>query len=66
MINNTEKIISNKIKCNLCKDIIESKHRHDFKYCKCKTVFVDGGLDYLRRGFNKPDDYEELSEYSST
>lgn len=24
--------------------------RHDFKFCDCGTVFVDGGEDYLRVG----------------
>ena len=44
-----KKIIVNKIKCNKCRDIIESTHRHDFKFCKCGAVAVDGGHDYLRR-----------------
>lgn len=58
------KIIKNAIKCNHCGDVIESKSRHQFVECSCKTVYVDGGLDYLRRGFkNSQDDYTELSEY---
>lgn len=57
------KIISNKIKCNYCGDIIESEYTHDFKYCSCKRVFVDGGHEYMRRGFQKKEDYTELSEY---
>lgn len=55
------KIIVNKIKCKKCGDIIESIHRHDFKFCKCGAVAVDGGKDYLRRLGNE-DDYEELFE----
>ena len=43
-------ILKNKAQCILCKDIIESIHRHDFIYCKCGAIFVDGGRDYLRRG----------------
>jgi len=54
-------IKSNKIKCKKCKDIIESKHRHDFVYCKCGSIAVDGGLDYLRRVGN-PNDILEMSE----
>ena len=46
-----EKIISNKIQCKHCEDIIESTHVHDFKWCSCKTVFVDGGREYRRLGF---------------
>ena len=44
------KIIKNSAKCMKCGDIIESRHRHDFKYCKCGTIFIDGGYDYLRCG----------------
>ena len=55
-----QKILVNKIKCNKCGDIIESTYRHDFKFCKCGAVAVDGGKDYLRRGGNR-EDWEELS-----
>jgi hypothetical protein len=56
------KILSNKIKCNFCQDVIESKHRHDFVWCSCGTVAVDGGKDYLKRTSGKKTDYTELSE----
>ena len=39
----------NKIKCKKCGDVIESKSVHDFKWCLCKAIAVDGGHDYLRR-----------------
>ena len=55
-------IISNKIQCNKCKQIIESIHTHDYKFCKCDTVGVDGGKDYLRR-MGKSSEYTELSEF---
>ena len=55
------KIIVNKIKCKKCGDVIESTYRHDFKFCKCGAVAVDGGKDYLRR-LGYEEDYEELSE----
>jgi tRNA(Ile2) C34 agmatinyltransferase TiaS len=58
------RIIRNAIKCNHCGEVIESKYTHDFKGCKCGCVYVDGGLDYLRRGFkNGKEDYEELAEF---
>lgn len=60
-----KQIIHNRIRCKICGDIIESKHRHDFVRCKCGACFVDGGHDYLRRGWdgqNKDDIFEELSE----
>ena len=46
-----EKIKINKIRCKRCGDIIESKTAHDFKFCKCGVVAVDGGKEYLRRCF---------------
>ena len=55
-----EKIECNKIKCKKCGDIIESKSVHDFKWCACKAVAVDGGHDYLRR-VGSIEDIEDLS-----
>lgn len=57
-----KKILVNKIQCKKCKDIIESKHVHDFKWCTCKSIAVDGGLEYLRRVGNF-EDIIELSEF---
>jgi len=54
------KIIRNRAKCALCREIIESHHRHDFVQCKCRAIFVDGGKDYLRRG-GEPENLIELS-----
>lgn len=55
-----KRITRNRIKCNHCKDIIESTYRHDFKWCKCGKVAVDGGKDYLRRC----GDLENITELS--
>jgi hypothetical protein len=65
---NKNKIISNKVRCKECDDIIESIHRHDFKECKCGLIYIDGGRNYLRRGWTNvektPEEcFEELSEY---
>ncbi|MHA1815983.1 MAG: DUF7695 domain-containing protein [Candidatus Heimdallarchaeaceae archaeon] len=54
-------ILKNKAQCAKCKDIIESTYRHDFKWCTCHSIFVDGGKDYMRRG-GEIDDIIELSE----
>lgn len=45
------KIKSNKIRCKLCGQTIESKHRHDMVTCYCGAVSVDGGTSYLKRGW---------------
>ena len=59
-----QKILVNKIKCKKCGDVIESITQHDFKYCKCSSVAVDGGKNYLKRNFtNSPNDFIDLSEY---
>lgn len=55
-----EEIISNKIKCKKCGNIIESKSTNDYKRCSCETVAIDGGKDYLKRIDNE-EDYEEMS-----
>lgn len=46
-------ILENAVKCLLCKERIVSVHRHDFNYCGCGNVAVDGGHDYLRRVFSQ-------------
>ena len=60
-----EEIISNKIKCKKCGDIIESKSTNDYKRCSCGAVAVDGGKDYLKR-IGKEEDYIELSNLKQT
>ena len=57
-----KKILVNKIQCKKCKDIIESKYVHDFKWCVCRNIAVDGSLEYLRRVGNL-EDIIELSEF---
>lgn len=44
------RITRNRAQCFKCFDIIESKDRHDFVYCKCGAIFIDGGKDYVRSG----------------
>ena len=56
------KIAVNKIRCKKCGDVIDSKSVHDFKFCKCQSVAVDGGHDYLRR-VGEIGSWEDLSEY---
>ncbi len=55
------KIIKNQIRWKYYDDIIESTFVHDFKFCSCGKVAIDGGLEYLRR-CTYPDDWEELSQ----
>ena len=48
-------LIQNELECKKCGDIIYSAHLHDFKYCKCGSVAVDGGMSYIRRVGNVED-----------
>lgn len=60
-------ILHNRIQCNHCGEVIESRYRHDFVSCRCGTCCVDGGTDYLRRGFlYSRADFTELSETADT
>lgn len=63
------RILHNRIRCKLCGDVIESKHRHDFVECSCGACYTDGGQDYLRRGWDPAkgdwnDVIEELTVYA--
>lgn len=57
------RVVRNACRCTKCDTVIESKHRHDFKWCKCQTIFVDGGTDYIKRG-GDPKYMEDLTVYS--
>ena len=54
-------LVRNAIRCNICGEEIESKHRHDFVTCKCGACSVDGGHDYLRRCFKSPGCFTDIS-----
>jgi len=36
------------IKCGVCSDTIYSRTQHDFRWCSCENVAIDGGLDYTK------------------
>lgn len=57
-----EVVVTNKAQCKLCGDVIESKHRHDFKWCKCGEIAVDGGKSYIKRAAKNLGSIIELSE----
>ena len=51
------------IYCKKCKETIESKHTHDFKYCSCKAVGIDGGISAGNRILGYLSDMEDRSIY---
>ena len=55
------KIIKNRVRCKSCGNIIESTSTHDIKSYRCGSITVDGGKDYIRRGFKEIVDLEDLS-----
>ena len=52
-------ILSNQAECLKCGDAPYSTTRHDFQYCKCGAMAVDGGMEYLRR-VGDPSEIDEL------
>ena len=38
--------------CPKCHDVIFSRHHHDFHWCNCKDVAIDGGKHYVRCSFH--------------
>ena len=57
-------LLLNAVQCLSCDEVIVSRHRHDFKSCKCGSVSVDGGLDYKKRAFQRVGSYVECCAYT--
>ena len=58
--------IRHAIMCKKCLETIESKHDHDFKYCSCGAVGIDGGIADGNRILGDPSDIEDRGVYSAT
>jgi len=52
----------NAVRCLACGEVVRSRNMHDFRWCGCGLVAVDGGAHYARRAVNPGGDYEELLE----
>jgi hypothetical protein len=57
------RLLYNAARCYHCGDVCVSRSRHDYVRCLCKSVAVDGGLDY-QRVVGYPENYENLAVYS--
>jgi hypothetical protein len=55
--------IRHAIHCKKCLETIESKHIHDFKYCSCGAVGIDGGITDGNRYLGNLSDMENRSMY---
>jgi hypothetical protein len=51
------------IYCKICSTTIESLSVHDFKFCPCGAVGIDGGISAGNRILGKLSDMEERSMY---
>lgn len=59
-----EVVTYNAARCLVCGEIIESTHRHDFKWCPCHRLAVDGGVGpsaCVRRCFTDGSGWVDLS-----
>lgn len=36
------------LRCKKCNSHVWSRHTHDFRWCKCHSVAIDGGRDYCK------------------
>jgi hypothetical protein len=55
--------IRHAIQCKKCLETIESKDSHDFKYCSCRAVGIDGGISDRNRILGNLSDIEHRSMY---
>ena len=58
--------LQNKVRCQLCNEVIESLTEDDFVWCSCGNIAVSGGLKWLKRNgadYAALDKYDELSKY---
>lgn len=51
-----------RVRCKKCDDVIQSFSRHDFKWCKCNSIAVDGGADYFKMCFDENSEYKVLDK----
>lgn len=49
------------IECPLCHDLIYSRARHDFRWCSCGDVAIDGGFDYVKINYHttRPEQHQK-------
>lgn len=59
-----KRLLVNKAQCLKCLDILESRFLYDYKRCSCGNLSVDGGLDYIKRGYHFGEEsWKDLCEF---
>ena len=48
----SRRLTVNMLVCGACGWGVYSRARHDFRRCPCEAVYVDGGFDYFRGGYD--------------
>lgn len=54
------------VHCKKCKTTIESITEHDYKFCPCGSVGIDGGISDGNRILGSQSDMENRSVYCAT
>lgn len=60
------RLVQNAARCKHCGTLVVSTHRHDYRphVCNGREFAVDGGLDYVRRTYDRyPPPYEDECKY---
>jgi len=57
-------ILINAVTCKKCNEMVVSTFIHDFKWCSCGNVAVDGGKSYLKRSLAEGADMDSFIEES--
>jgi hypothetical protein len=58
-------VVFSSIRCLNCSETLVSRHRHDYKVCKCSNkTMIDGGLKYTRMSAVNMDETEVTTIYS--
>lgn len=51
----------NALFCHKCENVIYSKYRHDFQTCRCESISIDGGKDYIKVSAMSNAEYEHVT-----
>jgi ribosome biogenesis SPOUT family RNA methylase Rps3 len=43
-----ESVVLRGLRCPKCKEVVVSLHVHDFRWCGCKSLAIDGGSEYCK------------------
>tara|TARA_B100000029_G_C16836670_1_gene690105 strand:- start:2 stop:265 length:264 start_codon:yes stop_codon:yes gene_type:complete len=49
--------------CHECNTVIYSRARHDYHHCLCNNIAIDGGFDYVKFSWTKPNTFTEIPQF---